>query len=312
MQVTTPAPRGRGKSRQSLALIDAAIAILREIHPAGVRAVCYRLFIAGYITGMSKAETNKVSTHLTWAREQGHIPWHWIVDETREAERVAMWENPAEFIEKVKRSYRLNWWTDQPHRIEIVSEKGTIRGTLLPVLHKYGVTFRCMHGYGSSTAIKQAADDSLVDKPTTMIYVGDWDPSGLHMSAIDLPRRLQEYGGRVHLERLALTEQDTHTGSLPSFPADTKGPSKEGKGDPRYRWYVDHYGTRCWELDALSPVILRDRVEQAIVARLDLDAWRRAERVEAAEQESLTSILNAWPGISGRASKCQAPPREAS
>jgi hypothetical protein len=47
-----------------------------------VRAVCYRLFTMNIIDDMSKASTNKVSTQLTWAREQGVIPWSWIVDET--------------------------------------------------------------------------------------------------------------------------------------------------------------------------------------------------------------------------------------
>jgi hypothetical protein len=62
-------------------------------------------------------------------------------------------------------------------------------------------------------------------------------------------------------------------------------------------------GGRCWELDALSPVVLRDRVEQAIVDRLDQAAWDRAEIVEQAERESLTTILNTWPGISRPAQK---------
>ena len=53
----------------------------------------------------------------------------------------------------------------------------------------------------------------------------------------------------------------------------------------------------------MSPVILRDRVGQAILDRLDSEAWNRAEVVEAAERDSLTSILNTWPGISGQASK---------
>jgi hypothetical protein len=48
---------------------------------------------------------------------------------------------------------------------------------------------------------------------------------------------------------------------------------------------------------------VRERVEQAIVERLDLAAWKRAEVVEHAERDSLTSILNAWPGISGQASE---------
>ena len=156
-----------------------------------------------------------------------------------------------------------------------------------------------MHGYGSSTAINQIAEESWESKKTlTVFYVGDWDPSGLHMSEIDLPRRLALYGGDVDVLRLALTNADCHNlGALPSFPTDTK------KQDPRYRWYRNRYGSRCWELDALSPVVLRDRVADAIDGVLDHDAWDRAEVVERAERDSLTSILANWPGISGQATK---------
>jgi hypothetical protein len=289
--------RGRGKSQQNITLIGTAHAILEEIHPASVRAVCYRLFTMGLITSMAKSETNRVSTQLTWAREQRVIPWSWIVDETREAERVTAWENPAAYVEAVKRSYRRDRWTDQPAWIEVWSEKGTIRGTLAPVLQEYGITFRVMHGYGSATAVYQAAVDSMAgDKLLTVLYVGDWDPSGLHMGDVDLPQRLEAYGGEVDVIRLALTKQDTLSG-LPSFRTETK------RKDPRYRWYVHRYGPDCWELDALNPVILRERVEQAILDRLDREAWTRAEVVEQAERDSLTSILNAWPGISGQATK---------
>jgi hypothetical protein len=290
---------GRGKSQRSIELIKAADRILEEIQPASVRAVCYRLFTLGILASMAKSETNKVSTQLTWARENGVIPWSWIVDETREAERVNAWRDPAAYIETVKRSYRRNLWTDQPAWIEVWSEKGTIRGTLAPILNTYGTTFRVMHGYGSSTAIKQIADESTNNEKTlTALYVGDWDPSGLHMSEIDLPQRLEDYGGNVEIVRLALTRIDTKVSSnLPSFPATMKAK------DPRYAWYRRLYGPECWELDALSPVILRQRVEHAILDRLDIKAWERAKVTEAAEVDSLAGILNTWPGISGRASK---------
>lgn len=291
---------GRGKSRRSLALVDAAVTILQEIQPASVRAVCYRLFTLGIIDSMAKSETNKVSVQLTWARENRVIPWAWIVDETREVERVSAWENPAAYVEAVKRSYRRDRWTDQPEWIEIWSEKGTIRGTLAPVLEDFGIAFRVNHGYGSATAVYQAAQDSMVGtKMLTVLYVGDWDPSGLHMSEVDLPLRIDSYGGIVNLVRLALTEADTMSG-IPSFEAASK------TADPRYRWFVDRFGARCWELDALNPVILRDRVERAILERLDLEAWKRAEVTEAAERDSLNTILSAWPGISGQASKYEA------
>jgi hypothetical protein len=289
---------GRGKSQRSLDLVDAAHAILTEIQPASVRATCYKLFTLGMITSMVKSETNRVSTQLTWARETGVIPWNWIVDETRAPERISAWKDPAAFVETVKRSYRRNNWADQPERIEVWSEKATIGGILAPVLREYGCTFRVMHGYGSTTAVHQIADESTEDeRMLTALYVGDWDPSGLHMSEVDLPRRLEKYEGDVYLCRLALAEQDIRSG-LPSFPAATK------RGDPRYRWFTERYGTSCWELDALSPVVLRQRVEDAILTRLDLEAWKRSAVTEAAECESLSTILNAWPkSISRQARK---------
>jgi hypothetical protein len=290
---------GRGKSRRSLELVDAAYDILQTIQPASVRAVCYQLFNRKLISSMAKAETNRVSTQLRDARERGVIPWHWIVDETREAECIDAWEDPAAYIETVKRAYRRDRWTDQPDRVEVWSEKGTIRGTLAPVLQTYGVTFRVMHGYGSATAVHDVAEQSAAsDKPWTVLYVGDWDPSGLHMSEIDLRQRLERYGGAVDITRVALTiNHCLDLGAAPSFALETK------RHDPRYQWFRRLHGARCWELDALSPVVLRDAVEAAIVDRLDLAAWQRAEQAERAERESLVSILDTWPGISRQAPK---------
>lgn len=130
----------RGKSKASLALVDAAVEILREIQPATVRAVCYRLFTAGLIPNMKKNSTDKVSKQLVWAREQGMLPWGWIVDETREAERAQQWASTDEIIDAAVRGYRRDYWQDQPNWLEVWSEKGTVRGTLAPVLSRYGVT----------------------------------------------------------------------------------------------------------------------------------------------------------------------------
>lgn len=282
--------RGRGKSRASLAIIGEACTILAEIRPATVRAVCYRLFAAGLIPNMGKTSTAKVSRLLVGAREAGVIPWEWIVDETREAERIASWDNPDSIIREAVRSYRKDYWADQPERVEGWSEKGTVRGTLAPVLHEYGVTFRVQHGYGSATAIHEAAQDSIADdKPLTVLYVGDWDPSGLHMSACDLPERVARYGGSVTMRRVALTADDVAPGTtIPHFDAITKAK------DPRYRWFRQRFGLRCWELDALSPVTLRERVADAVADMLDMDKWNQAVKVERAERESMADFLDTW------------------
>lgn len=278
----------RGKSASTLALVQAAKTILAEIQPASVRAVCYRLFTMGLIPNMGRSSTNKVSGQLVWAREQGIVPWAWVVDETRAAERVSSWSNPDELIEAAVEGYRRDYWQDQPRRVEVWSEKGTVRGTLAPVLRKYGVTFRVMHGYGSATTLNGIAEDSLSsDKPMTALYVGDWDPSGMHMSEHDLPRRIDRYGGTVEVRRIALADHDVGP-ALPSFDAGSK------TGDPRHGWFVARYGHRCWELDAMSPVLLRQRVEGHILRLLDLEAWQHAVAVEAAEVQSIRAFSKSW------------------
>lgn len=293
------AKAGRGKAQKSIALIEAAKIILEEIQPATIRAVCYRLFILKIILSMAKGNTNKVGGQLVWAREQGIIPWAWVVDETREAERIASWERPDEIIKAAVSQYRKNYWTEQSNRVEVWSEKGTIRGTLAPILNEYGVTFRVMHGYGSATTLHSIANETRQsDKPMTILYVGDYDPSGLHMSEIDLPRRLELYNGTATIKRVALDKSDVTDTDLPSFEAESK--SK----DPRYKWFVQNYGKQAWELDALSPVILRERVECEILSLIDTGAWEHAKSIESAEIESMSDILSHWQSISRQASKC--------
>ncbi len=192
-------------------------------------------------------------------------------------------------MEIVRRSYRRDHWQHQPCRVEVWSEKGTVRGTLKPVLDGYGVTFRVMHGFASATAVMEAAGES--DNGCSRfvaLYVGDWDPSGLYMSEEDLPRRLEDYGGNVELVRVALTREDVTRGDLPSFDADTK------RGDTRWQWYRSRYGAQCWEVDAMAPPDFRDRVEAMICRHIDPEAWDRCAKAEATEQASLKTVLDAW------------------
>ncbi len=110
------------------------------------------------------------------------------------------------------------------------------------------------------------------------------------MSERDLPRRLEEYGANVFLNRIALDEHDVRSGELPSFRADTK------RGDTRYDWFVRNYGNECWELDALPPPVLRERVRSEILSYIDQEAWNHCAKVEKAELESLKKFD--WKGLS--------------
>lgn len=237
---------------------------------------------------MGKNATGSVSKHLVYACENGIIPWDWIVDETREAEPIPTWKTPEAIIKSAIGLYRKDYWSDQPIRLEVWSEKGAIRGTLAPVLEEHYVTFRVMHGYDIVTAIYEIARESAqLDRPLIVFYVGDFDCSGLRMSEVDIPERRKRYGGAVTTDRMALTEDDG--ASLPSF---------EAKGnDSCYEWFTKRHGHRCWEVDARSPLILRKRLEDRIGDFIDIGKWIRMIEVEAVKRASMERHFHEVAGI---------------
>ena len=279
-------PCGRGMAQNSLDLIETMRAIAEAAQPITGRGIGYKLFTARLIPSMATSEMAKVYRLLRIAREQGTIPWDWIVDETRSLERVSTWDNPADYARTVARSYRRDFWNQQPHRIQVWSEKGTVRGVLAPVLDGYAVGFLPVHGFSSATTAHDIAEDDD-GRALIVLYVGDFDPSGMYMSEVDLPARFEKYGGtHISLRRIALTRPPV-TG-LPSFAATDK------RRDPRYPWFVRNYGKRCWELDAMDPNDLRDCVENAIFNLIEPVASERCDLINQAEQESLRTILEQW------------------
>jgi hypothetical protein len=278
----------RGKSKSRLELRQACYERLEATHPASVRSVAYYLFnVLDMIPSMEKKYVSRVGNEIRQAREDGDIDWAWVVDESRQLERRPSWRDPEEFIDAVIPQYRLDYWEQQPYAVEVWSEKSTVSGTLRPVLRRYGVGYRSMHGFTSATKVHDVAELTLrLEKPLRILYVGDFDPSGIHMSEVDLPDRLEAYGAEDFIiHRVALTVIDTR--SLPSFPASDK------VKDPRYPWFVRNYGDRCWELDAMDPNVLRDRVEAMIRALLDVAAWNICKQAEAAQVETFRTVLTA-------------------
>jgi hypothetical protein len=279
----------RLRAKGSLDLIQAMYAAAEAAQPITGRGIGYKLFTAGLIDSMSKNNMQKVYRLLREAREEGTIPWEWIVDETREVERVSTWDDPEAYARCVACSYRRDFWNQQPVRCEIWSEKGTIRGVLQPVLNLYAVGFNPVHGFNSATNTHAAAQDGD-GRELVVLYVGDRDPSGMFMSEVDLPKRLSNYGGdHIRINRIALTR--AQVSGLPSFPATDK------MEDTRYDWFVRHYGKRCWEIDAMDPNDLRECVEQAIKDLIEPVAWNRCVAVNKAEQESMQTILKNFKSL---------------
>ena len=107
------------------------------------------------------------------------------------------------------------------------------------------------------------------------------------MSEVDLPERLARYGGTVQLKRIALVKRDLTPPCHPSRPA-RSGRTRATSGSSR------SYGRRCWELDAMNPNDLRDRVRKEIERHIDPTLWNRAIEIEAAEVASMKDFHEAW------------------
>jgi hypothetical protein len=282
----TSTKKGRGRSAKSVALIKAMYDIAEATQPITGRGIGYKVFTRKLIPSMSRKSMRVVYRLLKEAREEGIIPWEWIVDETRGPERSATWKDPEAYSRCVANSYRMDFWNHQPRRVEVWSEKGTVRGVLQPVLSEYQTTFRALHGFNSATQVWDISQDDD-GRDLIALYVGDWDPSGLCMSETDLPKRLKEYSGdHVEVRRIALTKEQLR--NLPSFPASEK------EGDPRYRWFVSNHGETCWELDAMDPNVLRECVEQSIKDLIEPEAWARCDRQNRAERSSLRFVMERW------------------
>lgn len=194
---------GRGRAAATESLIAAMRDILEAIQPCSVRAVAYQLFTRKLIPSMSTANVARVSRLLVIAREEGAIAWDWIVDPTRQMQRVSTWSDPTDFARSVTAGYRRNKWDAQPRHIMVWSEKGTVEGTLAPVLEQYEVPFQVLHGWSGATPIRSAAVENLNRAQDTLVfYVGDYDPSGMGMSELDLPRLpLQALGLDIPIPR---------------------------------------------------------------------------------------------------------------
>ena len=220
------------------------------------------------------------------------IPGAWIVDETREAERVNVWENAADYIETVRRAYRRDNWQGQRNYCEIWSEKATILSSIRPIANKWGVTLRVCHGF-SSTGMETdtGALFENTDKAITVYWLGDHDPSGRCIEE-DIHRRVQTSSGRQFwMERLAIHPDDIQRFNLP--------PQIVKETDTRARAFRQQYGSAAAtvELDALPVEELRYRIEEAIQGLLDIELWNHQLRIQDVEFASITKIADAMKNL---------------
>jgi hypothetical protein len=125
-----------------------------------------------------------------------------------------------------------------------------------------------------------------IDKPITVFYLGDHDPSG-HDIQRDIHQRVQAAGGREFaLIRLAIHASDIRDFNLP--------PQRIKTTDSRAAGFKLRFGASAptVELDALPVDVLRTRVRDAIDGLIDHELWNRQVAVQEVEMRCIADFAD--------------------
>lgn len=272
-------------TKKTTDLIQAANEVLSAEHPMTIRQLFYRL-VSILNLNNCRADYQKLSRVMTQARESGEIDPEWIVDRSKPEIIPNVWEDVRGYLKTVSRGYKRNYWRDQPHYTEVWIEKDSLTGSIDETIEELGITLRTHRGYGSTTKKLEIASlfDSI-DKPMTIFYIGDFDPSGVDIER-DLLQKVKRYmksDRRIILKRLGILREDIEQFNLP--------PLRVKERDPRAKGFCQAYGTDVVEADALPPTELRSRIKEAVTSLIYYDRWNRNVSVEEAEFESIRSFV---------------------
>lgn len=273
-----------GHTERTAALVELALKLLTEEHPETLRGLYYRLVCAKAFASWparksvsggepdGNAYYDAVGVMIADARLEGVIPWEWIEDRTRRPYRLSTWPDLAAFESVCLRSFRLKVWPSQPRYLEVWLEKDCLAGTFGDVLDAYGVTLNVGKGFDGWSSIHAAAQRFVATpKPGTILYWGDFDPSGWDMPR-SLGERLGRFGCRPEIIRCALVATDMKKYNLPW--------ERCKKSDTRTPAFIAVHRDFDIKLDSLPLKILREKLTFEVESRMDPSALAEVKRLE--------------------------------
>jgi hypothetical protein len=268
------------ETREKLRL---AAGICAEYAAAGlsltVRQVHYQFVARGYGPNTQAAYISRKET-MKNARLGGLIDWDHLVDRTRTVRALPHADSPADHLTAAVTAYHVDRWARQDTYLECWIEKDALVGVIAPVCTRFDVPYFSCRGDVSTSAVWRAAQRMLTKASTAdgngasfkrvaVLYLGDFDPSGLNMS-VSMQRYLDQFmahhgGPDVTLDRIALTrDQIARYTPPPNWVKDGDSPTPE---------YVAAYGEQSWELDALPPTVIDALIEDAVRPLIDAEIW---------------------------------------
>lgn len=285
-------------------IIDNANAICASYQQQGyditLRQLYYQ-FVARGLLPNSQQSYDLVGRVCVKARENGYLDFDYLVDRTRNVIEQPHWGTPEDIIRAAASSFRLDKWAESDHLVEVWVEKEALAGIVQQATAVVDtLAFPC-RGYVSTSEMYVAAqrlrDYVEDDREVTILYLGDYDPSGVDMGR-DNASRIRQYVGyhvgdriaNVHFRRIALTAaQIAQYNPPPAFAKTT---------DSRHAGYVASTGqNQAWELDALDPAVLVALIQNEVIALRDDDVWNKAVEEEKEHRRLLKEVSDKWQSV---------------
>ena len=246
-----------------------------------VRHYYYKLLSAGAIKLLPQHDTSAknayafVSDLLTEARRNGRFSWNAVIDPGRRAFTYWSYNSLREYILIESHSgFMLDVWRGQSRKLEIWVEKDAMADFVQRDVKEFRIPVYVNKGFGSATVIERAARRYGSGKGWTLLYAGDFDPSGLSIEQV-LHTTLKDHGSRPQIVRVTLTREDTY--NLP--PESALDLKEKDSRTPGFRATYG-YQQKGYELDALPAGKLRQKLLAAINTYLDMDAMQQAIELE--------------------------------
>jgi len=183
-------------NKERLSIING---IIEEYQEQGyvltLRQLYYQL-VSRDVVPNKQSEYSKLSTLLKEGRMAGIVDWEAIEDRLRKPSSPASFENPEEILKAAINQYALPRQAGQKTYVEVWVEKDALSGVLKRVTEKYHVPILVNRGYSSASAMfdsyQRFKDAHEEGKAVKILYLGDYDPSGMDMIR-DIRERTLEF-----------------------------------------------------------------------------------------------------------------------
>ena len=190
--------------------------------------------------------------------------------------------------------FAVDLWDTQENYVECWIEKDALVGVIEGICTELDVPYFACRGYTSQSEMWGAAQ-RLIErekrgKKTTIIHLGDHDPSGIDMTR-DIQDRLELFGSTAVIHRIALGLRSDRTIQSAAEPG-------EDDGRPLRVATPTIHGDESWELDALEPRVIVDLIREArCKIRIDQDAWEEALQRQQTGRDQLGKVSRRWDNV---------------